>query len=192
MCTNNNTANAEHQLLRLAELDANGKTLIPDVCVWGGVSVLANNVFVDIRHVNVWRGARMVWMKEYHNKIRIRSVAPIMLLTKYYAVKKERKNHPTYYSIQLGKAHWTGHVLHGNWHIKHVTEGKTEGTSRKGRRRKELPWGKENTLEFETGNIRSQFVETVLCNRGCKPRLCNGWTDGWIKLTLTNAQQLSR
>jgi len=33
MCTNNNTANMEHQMLGLAKLDANGNTLIPDICV---------------------------------------------------------------------------------------------------------------------------------------------------------------
>ena len=107
MCTNNNTANMEHQMLGLAKLDANGNTLIPDICVWGGVSVLANNVFFDIRHVYVWRVARMVWMKEYQKKITSRSVAPTMLLTKYYSQKgKER---PTYYSYKTreGSLDWS-------------------------------------------------------------------------------------
>jgi ribosomal protein L35 len=36
------------------------------------------------------------------------------------------------------KANWTGHILRGNCVLKHILEGKTQGTRRRGIRREQL------------------------------------------------------
>ena len=50
--------------------------------------------------------------------------------------KKEERN--ILHTIEQRKASWVGHTLHRNCLLKHVTEGKIEGTVRRGRRREEL------------------------------------------------------
>jgi hypothetical protein len=54
------------------------------------------------------------------------------------------------HTIKRRKAHWIGHLLSRNCLLKHVIEGKIEGTGRRGRRRKQLL----NTLRKreDTGN----------------------------------------
>jgi hypothetical protein len=47
-------------------------------------------------------------------------------------VKEERN---IVHTIKRRKANWIGHILRGNWLLKHVIEGKIEGTGR-GRRHK--------------------------------------------------------
>jgi hypothetical protein len=46
------------------------------------------------------------------------------------------------HTIKRRKAKWIGHILHRNYSLKHVIEGKIEGsievTGRRGRRRKQL------------------------------------------------------
>jgi len=42
------------------------------------------------------------------------------------------------HKIKRWKAKWTGHILRRNCHIKHVIEGKIEGTRSRGIRRKQL------------------------------------------------------
>ena len=42
------------------------------------------------------------------------------------------------HTIKRRKANWFGHILHRNCLLKHVIEGKIEGTGRRGRRRKQL------------------------------------------------------
>jgi len=42
------------------------------------------------------------------------------------------------HTTELTKDNWIGHILSRNCLLKHVTEGKIEGTVRRGRRRKQL------------------------------------------------------
>jgi hypothetical protein len=42
------------------------------------------------------------------------------------------------HTIKRRKANWIGHILRRNCLLKHVIEGKIEGTGRRGRRRKQL------------------------------------------------------
>ena len=42
------------------------------------------------------------------------------------------------HAIKGRKAKWIGHILRSNCLLKHVTEGKVDGTGRRGRRRKQL------------------------------------------------------
>jgi hypothetical protein len=56
-----------------------------------------------------------------------------------HRVKEERN---IVHTIKRRKANWIGHILHRNFLLKHVIEGKLEGriemTGRRGRRRKQL------------------------------------------------------
>jgi hypothetical protein len=49
-------------------------------------------------------------------------------------VKEERN---IVHTIKRRKANWIGHILRRNCLLKHVIEGKLEGTGRRGRRRKQ-------------------------------------------------------
>jgi hypothetical protein len=68
------------------------------------------------------------------------------------------------------KANLTGHILRRNCFLKHVTEGKIEGsievTERRGRRREQLLDDFKETrgylLEIERGSTRSHSVENSL------------------------------
>jgi hypothetical protein len=42
-------------------------------------------------------------------------------------VKNEKVLHGVKDAIKRRKANWIGHILRRNCHLKHVTEGKTEG-----------------------------------------------------------------
>jgi hypothetical protein len=58
------------------------------------------------------------------------------------------------HTIKRRQAHWIGHILHRNCLIKHVIEGKIEGstevTRRRGRRRKQVL---DNVMETEHNGI---------------------------------------
>jgi len=53
---------------------------------------------------------------------------------------KEERN--ILHTVKRRKANWMGHILRGNWLLKHFIEGKIEGglevTGRRGRRREHL------------------------------------------------------
>jgi hypothetical protein len=53
----------------------------------------------------------------------------------FHTVKVERS---ILRAIKGREAKWIGHILPRNCLLKHVIEGKTEGTGRRGRRRKQL------------------------------------------------------
>jgi hypothetical protein len=48
------------------------------------------------------------------------------------------KNRSTLPTVKRRKNHWIGHTLRNNCRIKHVSEGKIEGTRRPGRRLKQI------------------------------------------------------
>jgi len=52
-----------------------------------------------------------------------------------HRIKEERN---FVHSIKRRKVNWIGHILSRNYLIKQVTEGKKEGTGRRGRRPKQL------------------------------------------------------
>jgi hypothetical protein len=65
-----------------------------------------------------------------------------------HRVKEERNIVDT---IKRRKANWIGHILRRNCLLKHVIEGKLEGTRRRGRRREQLlgDWNwKEEAIAF--------------------------------------------
>jgi hypothetical protein len=55
---------------------------------------------------------------------------------------RDKKERNILHIIRIRKANWIGHVLHRNYLLKHMIEGKLEGriemTGRRGRRRKQL------------------------------------------------------
>jgi hypothetical protein len=64
-----------------------------------------------------------------------------------HRVKEERSILQT---IERRKAIWIGHVLRRNCLLKHVIEGKTEGTGRRERRRKQLLGGRKSRRGYWT------------------------------------------
>jgi hypothetical protein len=62
----------------------------------------------------------------------------------FHRVKEEGN---VLYTIDRRKANWIGHILRRNCFLKHVNEGKIEGTRRRGSRHKQLLDGlKENRI----------------------------------------------
>jgi hypothetical protein len=57
----------------------------------------------------------------------------VLKTEKYYEVERNIGC-----TIKRRKANWNGHVLHRNCCLKHVIEGTLEGTTRRGRKRKQL------------------------------------------------------
>jgi hypothetical protein len=71
-------------------------------------------------------------------------------------------------TTKMIKANWIGHILRRDCLLKHVTEGKTEVTGRRGRRRKQLLDDlkeKRRISEIERGSTRSHSVQNSLWNR---------------------------
>jgi hypothetical protein len=71
--------------------------------------------------------------------------------------------------VKRRKANWIGHILRGNYLVRHVTEGNTEGrievTERRGRRHKKLLNDLEETRRItstEREGTRSLSVENSL------------------------------
>jgi hypothetical protein len=61
-------------------------------------------------------------------------------------------------------ANCVSHILRRNCILKHIMEGKIEGTGRRGRRRKQfLDDLKEKILESERGSTRLNCVDNWLC-----------------------------
>jgi hypothetical protein len=58
------------------------------------------------------------------------------------------KDKNTQHILEIRKANWIGHILHGNRFLKHVVERMIEVRGRQGRRYKQLPDGNEE----DTGN----------------------------------------
>jgi hypothetical protein len=81
-----------------------------------------------------------------------------------HRVKKERN---ILHTIRRRKANWIGHILRRNCLLKHIIEGKTTGTRRRGMRRKQLldyleearRYGKlkEETQDRTLWRIHNQF-----------------------------------
>ena len=76
-----------------------------------------------------------------------------------HTVKQE---HPTH--IKKRKANWIGHILRRNGLLEHAIEGDIEGTSRRGRRGKQLldDLNEGQYPELETGSTRSHSVKDTL------------------------------
>jgi len=60
---------------------------------------------------------------------------------KYYKEARRKKNNVR--TVTWRRADWIGHILRKNCLLRHVIEGKIEGTGRRGRRRKQLLVGIE-------------------------------------------------
>jgi len=67
-------------------------------------------------------------------------------MKKYYLRTKEERN--IVHTIKRGKVNWTGHILLTNCLLKHITEGNTEGTGRRERRRKQLQYEVKERTEY--------------------------------------------
>jgi hypothetical protein len=50
---------------------------------------------------------------------------------------REKEERNIVHTVNIRKANWIGHILHSNCLLKHVIEGKREGTPRRGRRHKQ-------------------------------------------------------
>jgi hypothetical protein len=69
------------------------------------------------------------------------------------------------HTIKRRKAKWIGHILHRNWLLNRVFERKVKGTTRWGRRYKQLLDDlKEKILENEKESTRSHSLERLLWN----------------------------
>jgi hypothetical protein len=86
--------------------------------------------------------------------------------TKYDRVQEDRNNLDT---IKRRNTNWTGHILHRNCFLKHITEGKmkvgTEETGWQGRRCKQLLENLRKWEDTESRSIILHFVENLLWNR---------------------------
>jgi hypothetical protein len=71
------------------------------------------------------------------------------------------------HTIKIRKVNWIGYILHRNCLLKHVIEGKIEGTGRWGLIRKQLLDDVNETrgYYYETGSARSHSVENSLWRR---------------------------
>jgi hypothetical protein len=64
------------------------------------------------------------------------SFGPIVWEMKYYIESREERD--AIRTIKSRKSDWICHILRRNWLLQHVTEGNTEGTRRREKRRKQL------------------------------------------------------
>jgi hypothetical protein len=68
-----------------------------------------------------------------------------------------RKEHPTYNKQR--KADWIRHILHRNYHLKYVIEGKTEGTRRRGRRHMHIPGALQEKRRY--WNLKQELLDHI-------------------------------
>ena len=91
---------------------------------------------------------------------------------------KEERN--TWHRATGREANWIGHILRRNALLKHVIEGKTEGTGRRGTGRKQLlnDLKEKSVLETESSSIRSHSPKNS-SGRGYRPvvRQCGDYDD---------------
>jgi hypothetical protein len=73
-------------------------------------------------------------------------------------VKEERN---ILYTTQQWKANGTGHILHRNRLLKHVIEGRIEGSERRGRRCKELLDDLKETRRY--WKLKEDAPDRILC-----------------------------
>jgi len=99
------------------------------------------------------------------------------------------KKYSTYNKM---KATWIGHILRGKCPLKHVIEGKIEGTRRRGRRRKQLLDGLTETRRC--WKLKTEVLDRTVWRswfgRGCGPFARQ--TSEWLNITpcrLVNSYQ---
>jgi len=82
---------------------------------------------------------------------------------------KVKEDRNILYTTQQWKANWTGHILSRNRLLKHVIEGKIEGSERRGRRCKELLYDLKETRRY--WKLKEVAPYHTLCKsrfgRGC-------------------------
>ena len=92
-----------------------------------------------------WRKTEISWTDRVKNKEALKRV-------------KEERN--IFHTIKRKKTNWIGHILCRNCLLKHVNEGKIEGTERRGRRRKQLMDNLKKTRE--SWNFKEEPLDRTL------------------------------